>query len=119
MIPKILIWLLATVLLITASIAEAQQPKKVYRIGFLRRPAPIPAALEAFRKGLSDLGYIEEKNIIIEQRYANDIADRLPDLAAELVQLKVDVIVVDGTTSAKAVKTVTTTTPIVFTLTGD
>ena len=100
--------------------AEAQQqPGKVPRIGFLRRAAPEPADFEAFRQGLRDLGYFEGKNIITEQRYAHGLADRLPGLAAELVGLKVDILVVDGTATAAAAKSATTTIPIVFTLAGD
>ena len=75
--------------------AEAQQPKKVPRIGFLvSSPASaISARIEAFRQGLRELGYVEGKNIVIEWRYAEGKSDRLPELAAELVRLKVDVIV--------------------------
>ena len=75
--------------------AEAQQPKKVYRIGFLNALFPTinPARIEAFRQGLRDVGYVEGKNIVIEYRYAEGKFDRLPALAAALVRLKVDVIV--------------------------
>ena len=110
--------LLLTDLLLTVSPAEAQQQGRVYKIGFLRRASPQAHEFDAFRQGLRELGYVEGQNIAIEQRYAHGAADRLPDLATELVQLKVEVIVVDGTTTANAAKTVTTTTPIVFTL-GD
>ena len=78
--------------------AWAQQPKKVPRIGFLAAPSPsfFSARAEGFRQGLRDLGYIEGKNIVIEYRYAEGKRDRLPELAAELVSLKVDVIVASG-----------------------
>ncbi len=99
-------------------VAVAQQTGKVYRIGFLRRAAPNPAGFEAFRQGLRDLGYVEGQNSVIEQRYAAGVYERLADLAAELVGLKVDVIVVDGVLTAQAAQKVTTTIPIVFTL-GD
>ena len=75
--------------------AEAQQPTKIPRIGLLSPFSPSDNALwhQAFRQGLRDLGWVEGKNISIEYRYAEGEADRLPDLAAELVRLKVDVIV--------------------------
>ena len=84
----------AVVLLAVSVIAEAQQPKKVPRIGYLTGSS-LPAnsrRTEAFRQGLRDLGYVEGKNIVIEWRAAEGKFDRLPALAAELVRLKVDVI---------------------------
>ena len=78
--------------------ASAQQPKKVPRIGYLssRDPASESARAEAIRLALRELGYIEGQNIAIEYRYAEGKRDRLPELAAELVRLKVDIIVVAG-----------------------
>ena len=78
--------------------AEAQQPTKVARIGLIVAVSPSAAAarIEAFRQGLRELGYIDAKNIVIEARYAEENLDRLPTLAAELVRLKVDVIVTAG-----------------------
>src|SRR6266850_6093510 len=78
-------------------LAEAQQPKKVPQIGFLSSSSPsaVSPRLEAFRQGLRELGYVEGKNIIIEYRFAEGM-DRLPALAAELVRLKVAVIVTGG-----------------------
>ena len=99
-------------------VAQAQQPKKVPRIGFLSAasPAALSARIEAFRQGLRELGYVEAKNIVIESRYAEGKTDRLPDLAEELVRLKVDVIVVSGgSVTARAAKQATSTIPIVFT----
>src|SRR4030095_7735748 len=95
---KILNWLLATFLLTTVSIAEAQQPPKIPRIGFLAAVshANNSVRFEAFRLGLRELGDVEGKNIVIEWRYAEGKLDRLPALAAELVRLKVDVIVSAG-----------------------
>ena len=96
--------------------AEAQQPKKVPRIGFLTTvsPSTISDRVEAFRQGLRELGYVEGKNIVIEWRYAEGKADRLPGLAAELVRLKVEVIVTGGGASTRAAKTATSTIPIVM-----
>jgi putative ABC transport system substrate-binding protein len=102
--------------------AEAQQTKKVPRIGFLSAPAPstISARIEAFRQGLRELGYVEGQNIVIEYRYAEGKFDRLPDLAAELVRLKVDVIVAAGGIQAiRAAENATNTTPIVMTAAAD
>ncbi len=98
------------------AVALAQQPKKVPRIGYLSATSPSvnPTRLEAFRQGLRELGYVEGKNIIIEWRYAEGKLDRLPLLAAELVRLKVDVIVTGGPTVTPAVKEATTTIPIVM-----
>src|ERR1700716_3230290 len=100
--------------------AEAQQPAKVARIGFLAvNLAPNPHLREAFLQGLRDLGYVEGRNLVIEYRDAEGKADRLPALAAELVALQVDVIVVTFSTSARARKQATRTIPIVFTSAAD
>jgi putative tryptophan/tyrosine transport system substrate-binding protein len=95
---------------------EAQQPAKSPRIGFLAFSSPNLAAeqLNAFREGLRDLGYAEGRNIVIEYRDAKGETDRLPALAAELVALKVDVILAAGTQHVLAAKQATTTIPIVF-----
>jgi putative ABC transport system substrate-binding protein len=97
--------------------AEAQQPAKVPRIGFLSvsSPAPRPSStLEAFLERLHELGYIEGKTVIIERRYAEGKEDRLPDLAADLVSLKVDIIVAGGGNAILAAKNATKTIPIVM-----
>ena len=96
--------------------AEAQQPQKNPRIGFLgaTSPSTIPARLDAFRQGLRDLGYVEGKNIIIEYRYADGKLDRVPALAAELVGLNVDVIVTGGSAATRPAKEATATIPIVM-----
>ncbi len=101
--------------------AEAQQPKKVPRIGFLSTtsPAALSARIEVFRQGLRELGYVEGKNIVIEYRYAEGKLDRRTELAAELVRLKVDVIVTGGAASTRAAKEATVTIPIVMTADGD
>src|SRR5688572_16556 len=85
---------LATLAVLPLS-AWAQPRKQNYRIGYLRRTSPEPADAESFRRGLRELGYGE--NVVIEERYAHGIADRLQPLAAELVRMNVDDIVVDGT----------------------
>ena len=109
--------LLLTVLLLTVYPAHAQQLGKVPRIGYLiaTSPSVIAARIEAFRQGLSQLGYVEEKNIVIDYRYAEGKLDRLPALAAELVRLKVAVIVTAGPTDTKTAKEATRTIPIVMT----
>jgi len=116
------IWsVLGAMLLAFGFPAEAQQQKKVYRIGYLSSTDPAADSLraEAFRQGLRELSYVEGQNIVIEYRYAEGVADRFPNLAAELVQLKVDVIVVIGTLPAQAAKYATETIPIVMTYVTD
>ncbi len=95
---------------------EAQQPTKIPRIGFplATSPSANAARNEGFRQGLRELGYLEGKNIIIEWRYAEEKSDRLLALAAELVPLKVDIIVTGGASSTRATKDATTTIPIVM-----
>ena len=95
--------------------AEAQQPKKVPRIGYLTTAARLADAprVEALRQGLRDLGYLEGKNINIEYRYAEGKLERVPELAEELVRLKVDILVVSGIATAEPARQVTTTIPIV------
>ena len=102
------------------SSADAQQAKKVPRIGYLASASPSSSAgrREAFREALRDRGYIESRNIAVEHRYAGGVAE-YANLARELVSLKVDVIVVGSTPGAQAAKNATTTIPIVFTGVGD
>jgi putative ABC transport system substrate-binding protein len=97
--------------------AEAQQPKKVPRIGVLT--GPTDPGVEAFRRGLTDLGYVEGTNFTIERRSAEGKLDRLPDLAADLVQLRVDVIVGSSNLAIQALKEATRTIPIVMAIAGD
>jgi ABC-type uncharacterized transport system substrate-binding protein len=95
---KHLFWLLTTLLLITAPLAEAQQPKKVRLIGYLSSldPARESTRSKAIQLALRELAYIEGQNITTEYRYGEGKFDRAPELAAELVRLKVDIIVVAG-----------------------
>jgi putative ABC transport system substrate-binding protein len=113
--------LFVVVLLAVAVIAEAQQPGKVPRIGYVDSSTASDSTvrLEAFLQEMRKLGWIEGKNIAIEYRYAEGKRDRFPELLAELVRLKVDLIVVEGTGLALAAKSATTTIPIVVTTVGD
>ena len=113
---KITVLTLGALLLALSSPAQAQQPKKVPRIGFLgfTSLSAIPARIEAFQQGLREFGYVEGKNIVVEYRSAEGELDRLPELAAELVRLKVEVIVTSGPSVTRAVKEATTTIPIVM-----
>src|SRR5713226_3802955 len=107
---------IAFVLVVTGAVAQAQQPTKIPRIGFLGATSlsATSARIEAFRHGLPELGYVEGKNIVIEYRWAEGKIERLPDLAAELVRLKVDVIVTSSAAPTRAAKEATTTIPIVM-----
>jgi putative tryptophan/tyrosine transport system substrate-binding protein len=111
--------LVAVVLLAVSVIAEAQQPKKIPRIGVLRPGLAAAPNYEAFRQGLRELGYVEGQNVVLEFRDAEGKAERLPDLAAELVRLKVDVIVTSSTPAIQAAKQATGTIPIVMGFSGD
>ena len=95
---------------------DAQQPTKVPRIGYLSGSfvSTSPERREAFRQGLRELGYAEGKNIVVEYRYADGKFDRLPGLAAELVRLKVDIIVTSGPQATRPAKQATSTIPIVM-----
>jgi putative ABC transport system substrate-binding protein len=105
---------------IFGEMAQAQQPaKKVYRIAILSPSTRPRAVVEALRQELRDLGYTEGQNVLFEERYAEFKADRLPQLAAELVKLKPDVIFTHSVTGAKAAKEATTTIPIVIGAAGD
>jgi len=119
--PKILVYALPALVLAAIHLAHAQQAKKVPRIGFLGAASATSQAsrLDAFRQGLRDLGYVEGKSIIIEYRDAEGKFERLPKLAAELVGLKVDIIVTQGSPAAEAAKKTTSTIPIVMATGGD
>jgi putative tryptophan/tyrosine transport system substrate-binding protein len=113
-------FLLITVLMLFAAVpAEAQQPGKVHRIGYLSGRSGAGPLDEVFKTALRELGYVEGKNVTFAYRWAEEKMDRLPALAAELVQLKVDVIVTETTPAAQAAKKATTAIPIVMALSGD
>jgi putative tryptophan/tyrosine transport system substrate-binding protein len=118
---RVFLGTLAGGLFAAALAASAQQPAKVARIGFLATTnlAANPHLQEAFLQGLRDLGYVEGRNVVIEYRDAEGTLERLPALAAELIALKVDVIVAPGTPQALAAKQATRTLPIVFAVAGD
>jgi putative ABC transport system substrate-binding protein len=118
---KIFIVTLALGILVAPLAADAQRPTKVPRVGFLGASTPALAdhLLQAFIRGLRELGYVEGQNIVIERRFADGKLDRLPALAAELVNFKVDVIFAPPTTAALAAKKATSAIPIVFALVGD
>ena len=106
---------LALALTMCGAVVQAQQPAGIPRIGILSISGSVfPARVEAFRRRLRELGYIEGQNIVFEYRYAEGKQDRFPELAAELVRLKVDVLVTAGTPAARAAKNATATIPIVF-----
>src|SRR5215471_6101775 len=110
-----------TLLLALGSSAEAQQAGKIFRIGFLDNSTASGSAvlLDAFRQELSKLGWIEGKNITIEYRFGEQKLEQLPEFAADLVRLKVDLIVVTDGSVALAAKKATTSIPIVMSNVGD
>jgi putative tryptophan/tyrosine transport system substrate-binding protein len=113
---KILVYALPGLFLTLIHLAEAQQPKKIPRIGFLSSAAPPGTPYESFRGGLRDLGYVEGQNIAIE--YRSGEVSRMTELATELVHLKVDLIVAQGQ-AAMITKTVARAIPVVFGMSGD
>jgi len=114
-------WLLAVWFFAFLSLAEAQQPAKIPRIGFLASGSPSAYAsrTEAFRQGLRQLGYVEGKTIAIEYRYAEGLTNPLPDLVADLVRVNVEIIVTSSTPATLALKNGTKTIPIVFVAVSD
>ena len=113
---QFLVWRLAAALISAASLAHAQPLARIPRIGFLSASVEIDSA---FVNGLRELGYVEKKSILILHRSAEGKLDRLPELASEMVRLKVDIIVTQGTPAAQAAIKATTSTPIVMATTGD
>jgi putative ABC transport system substrate-binding protein len=116
---KITALALSTLLFALGFPAAAQPPAKVFRIGYLSLRNAIEPSEEAFLKGLRDLSYIDGQNVLIEWRFAKGKAERLGDFAADLVRLKVDVIVAPGVQAVRAAKQSTTTIPIIFPTAGD
>jgi putative ABC transport system substrate-binding protein len=116
MIKRIVLWLLTIGVLLTLSSIGAQAASKIARLGFISPASSSTAGpnLEALRRGLHDLGYMEGKSIVIEARWAEGSADRLAHLIAELMQLKVDVLVIGGAAGALAAKNAGIKTPVVF-----
>ena len=112
---------LAGSLVIARSIAEAQPAAKVYRIGFFLGATgeSVASLFDALKGGLRDLGYVEGRNVIFERRYADGHMDRLPEIAAELVRLRVDVIVTGSSIHVAAARQATKTIPIVMVFTAD
>jgi putative tryptophan/tyrosine transport system substrate-binding protein len=112
---------IAFALVVAGAVASAQQPGRVPRIGFLitSSPSAIATRMAAFQQGLRELGYVEGKNIVIERRHAEGKFDHLLALAAELVSLKVNVIVTSGPTATLPAKSATSTIPIVMTFDDD
>ncbi len=114
--PRSLLLALGALLFALSFRAQAQQPKKVPRVGFLTESS---ARTEAFWEGLKELGYVRQKNIIVEERSSGQKSGSLPTLAAELAGLKVDVIVTVGTSATQAAKNITKAIPIVMTFVSD
>ena len=112
---------IAGILLAVAVIAEAQPPKKIPHMGFLSSASLFATKenVEALRQGLRELGYVENQNLVIDYRYAEAVTERLPNLAAELVNLEVDAVAAVGTPAARAAKNATKTIPIVMINVGD
>src|SRR5215510_9650913 len=110
---RVLVSFVAILILAVVQTVGAQQPKKVPRIGYVTvaSRSTILARIDAFQQGMSDLGYVEGKNILIEWRFGDGKPDRLPALSEELMQLKVDVIITGGPISTRRAKEVTASIP--------
>jgi ABC-type uncharacterized transport system substrate-binding protein len=112
---KLVSYVICALLFAPCSVLWAQQPKRIYRIGYLSQRSGNEPRDEAFRRGLHEIGYTEGRNVTVEWRFAKGSADRLSEAAAELVRLKVNVIfAVGGTQAILAAKNATTTIPIIF-----
>ena len=107
--------------ILAAPLAAGAQPTRTPRVGILFNASPttVTLQLEAYRRGLRELGWIEGQTVMIEYRWAEGNPDRLPALVAELVQVKVDVIVLSGTAAIRAARRATSTIPIVFVMLAD
>jgi putative ABC transport system substrate-binding protein len=118
MIKKFLVWLPVTLTLMSVPAASAQ-PKKVYRVGIVTRGFLLPEQTEAFRQGMRDLGYVEGRDLVIDSRFAEGKLDRLPDMVAELLRLKADVIVSNSIEAIEIVRDTSKSTPIVMSSISD
>src|SRR6059036_2145557 len=118
---KIIVSMLAALIPASVQLVEAQQPKKIAKIGYLLASTPAAAAhnIEAFRQGMRELGYVEGKTLVLEVRYGEARAERIAELARELVGLKVDVIVASTDVAIAAVNQETQTIPIVMAISSD
>ena len=117
---RVLGTLSVTFFAVLLALGEAQEAKRVSRIGFVSTASPGSSpANDAFRQGLRDLGYVEDQNVVIEWRWGRGRTERFPEFVAELVKLKVDVIVAANDAAAQAARKATTTVPIVVALMGD
>jgi putative ABC transport system substrate-binding protein len=110
---------LALVLLVLSAAAGAQPTARVPRVGMINEFWPTHAFVAAFRDGLRELGYTDGQNVVVEYRHAHGVLERVTDFTAELLRLKVEVLVVGGSISAQLARTQTTTVPIVFATSGD
>ena len=115
----VIVLMLVLAVLVGPFTAEAQPAGRLPRVGVIWETSTTPSPATGFRQGLRELGYTEGQNIVVEDRHAAGRLDQVPKLAAELIGLGVDVLVVGGTVSAQSTKAVTSTVPIVFTLAGD
>lgn len=114
-----LVWLVTILFVSSVHIAAADQPTKIYRIGLIQSSSSEASFIDAFRQGLRKLGYVEGKNFVLEIRSGDMSPDRLSKVAAELVRLKVDIIVAGGAPAIRAVKDATHTIPIVMRVGSD
>jgi len=116
MTKKILVWLTVILFVANVFVAQAQPAAKIPRIGYVTASSRsnVPARIEAFQQGMRELGYVEDKNVAIEWRFGDGKPERLPGIVAELVRLKVDVIVTAGPSTNRAAKEATVTIPIVM-----
>jgi len=116
---KFFVWLLSIAFLTTASLVDAQPPRKIPRVGILRIGSPPDPLIDSFRDGLNKLGYVEGQNIVFELRYTLGKEDQLRELATDLVRRNVDVIMAPGGTAARVAKDTTRSIPIVITAVAD